>query len=203
MSKFKMGAAIAATAIAITGSAAQAQDFNGPYTGVQAGWNEDSVGTVESPVGDLALEKSKDSFNGGIFLGYDHEIAPRIVVGVEGDIGFGADDELIRTGRDTVTRIDPRRSLSLSARAGYIVADNTLVYARGGYTNARVRTTLTDAEGTTSQVSDRDAWLIGGGVERYLTPNFTARLEYRYTDLSDGNGKYDRHQALVGVAYHF
>jgi outer membrane immunogenic protein len=45
--------------------------------------------------------------------------------------------------------------------------------------------------------------LVGGGVEQAITDNISARIEYRYSDLSDGDGKFDRHQALVGVAYRF
>jgi outer membrane immunogenic protein len=45
--------------------------------------------------------------------------------------------------------------------------------------------------------------MLGAGVERAVTKNITGRIEYRYTDLSEGEGKWDRHQVLAGVAYHF
>ena len=31
----------------------------------------------------------------------------------------------------------------------------------------------------------------------------SARLEYRYSDLGGSDAKFQQHQALVGVAYHF
>jgi outer membrane immunogenic protein len=192
-----------ALASAVPAGAAQAEEFDGPYAGVQLGWNEDDVGTVGSGVGRISVDKSQDSFAGGGYIGYDFRVAPKVVLGVEGDIGFAADDRITRKGRDTISSLDPKRSLSLSARAGYIVADGTLAYIRGGYTNARVRASLTDADGTIASSSDRDAWLVGGGVEKYIMPDVSVRLEYRYTDLSDGSGKFDRHQALAGVSYRF
>jgi outer membrane immunogenic protein len=83
------------------------------------------------------------------------------------------------------------------------VTDNTLIYARGGYTNARVRTSLDDGAAIPMASSHRDGWLVGGGVEHAITDNVSARAEYRYADLSEGDGRFDRHQALVGVAYRF
>ena len=49
----------------------------------------------------------------------------------------------------------------------------------------------------------QNGWLLGAGVERAVTDHVTGRIEYRYTDLSEGQGKWDRHQVLAGVAYHF
>jgi len=49
---------------------------------------------------------------------------------------------------------------------------------------------------------DFDGRLVGGGVEQALGDHFSARLEYRYSDLS-GSGKFDRDQVLAGVTYHF
>src|SRR3546814_6625036 len=86
-------------------------------------------------------------------------------------------------------------------RAGYLVSDNTLLYARGGYENVRASVRLTDAAGTRRDKDSFDGWTIGGGVERAILHNVTARLESRYRDLGSGGTKFERHQALFGVAY--
>jgi len=99
--------------------------------------------------------------------------------------------------------IDPKRSLDLAARVGYLVTPETLFYTRAGYTNERVRTTLTSANGSQNASEDRDGWLAGAGVERMITPRVSARVEYRYADLSNGDGKYDRNEILTGVVFHF
>jgi outer membrane immunogenic protein len=46
---------------------------------------------------------------------------------------------------------------------------------------------------------------VGGGVERKLLDNVSARVEYRYSDLGDNSdtGKFERHQVLAGIAYRF
>lgn len=193
-----------AAALAVSmGTAASAEPFNGPFIGVQGGWNQDDLNNPTTDAGVLAVTQKKDSFNAGGFIGYDYKIADRFVLGAEAGIQFSVDDEVVHDNGTALITLDPKRAIDLTARAGVLADAKTLIYARGGYTNARVRTTSEDSAGITSASQDRDGWLVGGGVERAITDNISARIEYRYTDLSDGNGKFDRHQALVGVAYRF
>src|SRR3546814_3884865 len=124
-------------------------------------------------------------------------------MGAEAGVQCWAEDSSVRVTGAALVTVDPKRSLDLTARAGYLVTDNTLLYARGGYTNARVRTSFDGAAGFRSATENRDGWMVGGGVERAISDNVSARLEYRYADLSEGDGKFDRHQALFGIAYRF
>ncbi len=105
-------------------------------------------------------------------------------------------------GTDAAT-IDPNYSFDLSARAGYVVGEKNLVYVRGGYANTRADVSRTLANVTTTGKQTFDGWFVGGGVERKLTDTISARLEYRFNDFDANNSKYQRHQALVGVAYRF
>lgn len=182
---------------------ASAEPFDGPFVGVQAGWEQTDVGTASTPLGDLAIGRSNDTVTGGVFAGYDYKLTPKIVAGVEAGINLTDSDDLTRTAGGTSIAIDPERSLDLTARLGYLVTDTTLVYARGGYSNVRAESARTTAAGTLSDTANRDGWLLGAGVERALSPTISSRLEYRYTDLSDGDGKFDRHQLLLGIAYRF
>src|SRR3546814_19660714 len=77
-----------------------------------------------------------------------------------------SDLSIVRDTGAALVTVDPKRSLDLTARAGYLVTDNTLLYARGGYTNARVRTSFDGAAGFRSATENRDGWMVGGGVER-------------------------------------
>ncbi|MCW3838144.1 outer membrane protein [Sphingomonas canadensis] len=192
-----------AIALAAMAMPAYAQEFTGPSVGVQGGWNKTDVRNPQSELGPLALEGSKDAFVGGAFIAYDYEVVPNVVIGAQADFSIGANDEIeYLTSVGSVT-LDPKRSIDLTARAGYVILPGTLLYARGGYTNARVRTTMTVGGTTSSGSEDRDGWTVGGGVERYVWKNVSARVEYRYADLSDGDGKFDRHQVLLGIGYRF
>lgn len=182
---------VGAALVALSAAPAMAQSFQGPYVGVQAGLNHD-----------IAINDKKDAFIGGVFAGYDHEVAPNIVLGVEGGFSIAASDRLGPKGTDAAT-IDPNYSFDLSARAGYVVGEKNLVYVRGGYANTRADVSRTLANVTTTGKQTFDGWFAGGGVERKITDNVSARLEYRFNDFDANNSKYQRHQALVGVAYRF
>jgi outer membrane immunogenic protein len=202
MKRIVSSAAAIALAMGL-GTAASAEPFNGPFVGVQAGWNQDDLATPSTELGTVLVDRSQDAFTGGVFAGYDHKVNPRVVLGAEAGIQFGIDDSVVRDTGTSLVTLDPKRAIDLSGRAGYLVTDNTLLYARGGYTNARIKTSIDDAAGFSSATENRDGWLVGGGVEHALSDNVSARLEYRYSDLSEGDGKFDRHQALFGISYRF
>lgn len=192
-----------AVALVSLAGTASAQEFDGPSIGVQAGWNKADVRNPRSDIGIAPIDRSRDSFVGGAFVGYDREVASNVVIGVQADFSVAADDKIIQRGATGLATLDPKYNIDLTARAGYVVAPKTLVYVRGGYANQRVRTTITEATGTRSDANSLNGWTVGGGVERILFDKVSARVEYRYADLSDGGGKYDRHQVLVGAAYRF
>ncbi len=182
---------------------AQADNFDGPYVGVQAGWNRAEVADRTIDGQPIDAEVSRDALVLGGYAGYNYKINDRIVIGAEAGFSGAVDDEVRAQSSGASLTVDPRYSFDLTARAGYLVNDKTLAYVRGGYANTRVRTTLV-SDGATTRASDNlDGWLVGGGVERTLTDKISARLEYRYTDLGNNGGQYDQHQALVGISYNF
>jgi outer membrane immunogenic protein len=193
MKKFVAG--ILAAASIFSTAAAFAEPFQGPYAGIQAGWNHDRVRGAETGIGDVNVRDSRDSVVGGVFAGYNYKVTPHVVVGAEGSFDLGGSDRV----RNATAVIDPNYSFDLSARAGYLVNPKTLVYVRGGYENMRARV----SNGLANSHDTFDGWSIGGGVERAVFSNVTARIEYRYSDLGNNGHDFDRHQALVGVAYHF
>ncbi|MDP3907562.1 outer membrane protein [Novosphingobium sp.] len=190
-------------ALALPGLAhAQSQPFDGPSVGVQGGWSQDKLENPETDLGVLAIDTSKDKATFGGFVGYDKSIG-NFVIGTEAGFSIGTSDTVSGGPAHAVATIDPKWSLDLTARAGYLVTPKTLMYARGGYTNARLDTSLTTPAGMTSASENRDGWLVGAGVERSIMPNVSARLEYRYSDLSEGDATFDRHQVLTGITYRF
>ncbi len=197
----KLAGALLATGL-IAATPALAEPFNGPSVGVQAGWSKNKIGNLDNDLGIVAVDRSRDSFTGGVYAGYDYKLGSNVVIGAEAAFNIAAKDRILTHGTvDTI--FNPRHAFDLSARAGYLVDDSSLIYVRGGYDNLLARTTLIDADGALSSKESYDGWLVGGGVERALGDNLSTRLEYRYSDLGSGASKFDRHQVLLGVAYRF
>ncbi|WIW90301.1 outer membrane beta-barrel protein (plasmid) [Sphingobium sp. V4] len=201
MNKFIIASAVLFAATGVS-AAASAETFNGPFVGAQIGWNHDEAGTVGTSIGRVNSSNERDAFIGGAFVGYDYKITPKIVIGAEAGFSVGADDAVSGGAAGSALVLDPKYSIDVSARAGYLVRENTLVYVRGGYSNVRANVRLTEASDIRGK-DNRDAWMVGGGVEQAITQNISARLEYRYSDLSEGRGSWDRHQVLLGAAYRF
>ena len=91
-----------------------------------------------------------------------------------------------------------------------------MLYAKGGYTNARLDVTADNGTATTDENFQLDGWRVGAGVEKSLSSNTYAKLEYRYSnytkaDFQFANGAVtdtfdvdtDRHQIVAGVGFRF
>lgn len=186
-----------------TAAPAAAQPFEGPYVGAQAGWSQNKLGSVETDLGIATIDDSRDAATAGIFFGYNLQPTGKVVLSAEGAVNFGFDDGLSRSQKDASAAINPEYGFDVGVRAGYLVTDKTLVYARGGYENIRTRVQILDLYGPRRGKDNLDGWSVGGGVERAVTDRLSARLEYRYSDLGGGETRWDRHQVLAGVAWHF
>jgi outer membrane immunogenic protein len=91
-----------------------------------------------------------------------------------------------------------------------------MVYAKGGYTNAKYNILASDGTTDTNSDFNLDGWRAGAGVEVAVTNNVFVKAEYRYSNYTDGeveapNGvesddfgiDVDRHQGVVGVGLRF
>lgn len=171
------GAAVAADAVSdipvapVGGDVAPAFSWGGFYAGVSGGYGRERLkGTVDGETG-------KDNFNSGRFAGfagYNFEVAPSVVLGAEGDLGYA-------WGKKTVDEVEASAGLYGSARlrAGYAF-DRVLIYTAGGYT-------ATDSEikvdGFGKDSALLHGWTVGAGVDYAFTNNLFGRLEYRYNDF--------------------
>ncbi|MFC0202867.1 outer membrane protein [Novosphingobium soli] len=163
------------------------QSIDGLLYGVGAGYDFRSGNLVFGPEAEVTWSTAKTSFEDGDFEGF----------------GLGN----VKTNRD----------LYVGARLGYAVSPRTLVYAKGGYTNAKFD--VNNAVGTveTNRDIDADGWRIGAGVEQAISNNVFAKLEYRYSNYEKGELDYtgdfpdgdrfdldlDRHQVVAGVGVRF
>jgi outer membrane immunogenic protein len=96
---------------------------------------------------------------------------------------------------------------TVRGRVGYLVTPTLLLYGTGGFAYGGVQ--------VFNQTNTRTGWTAGGGAEWMFLPNWSAKVEYLYTDLSSGgvqggwgwNYGNNRHPQFntvrLGVNYHF
>ncbi|NIJ21855.1 outer membrane immunogenic protein [Sphingomonas naasensis] len=171
-------------------SPAFAQDapFNGPRVEIIAGWDHSNL-----PTADMS-----DGLTYGGAIGYDVQRG-NTVFGVESEITGSTIDRGHQITPDTSIRGAIGRDLYVGGRVGVAVAPNTLIYAKGGYTN--VRSYLDYHSPTFNQDGSgiQGGYRVGAGAEVKLTEKTYIRSEYRYSDYG-GN---DRHQVVGGVGIRF
>ena len=204
---FKFAFAFAALAVAAPVLAQDAPlNFNGPYVGIQGGWQQDrQTLDVTNNGRTTSAGQNKSGFGYGGQIGYDFRLSDQVVFGVEVDaIG--------RTGANGL-ELKQGRTLAATARLGYLVMPKSLLYARGGYANGRF--TLRDA--STSISENRDGWQIGAGYEQMVARNVSARIEYAYSKFgsdqlqelasnlgaSDARVNYSRNAVTAGLNFRF
>ncbi|QKG72328.1 outer membrane protein [Erythrobacter mangrovi] len=195
---------IASIAFASFATPAMAEEFEGPFVGVAAGYNRDEIDFELNDGVGLPDEFSQDSAYFQLFAGYDFAVAPRVRLGVEAAIGVGADDQFGLSDSTASIDLDPDYTYEATGRIGYLVSENAMVFARGGYQVNRVEVALAEAGNSPfTGTGDIDGWLVGGGVEYAFGSKLRSRIEYRYSDLKNGGVSWDRHQVLAGVLWNF
>jgi outer membrane immunogenic protein len=187
------GVAVAATIAGIPTPAAAA-DFTGPRIEAHAGW--DRVRAESAP---LKVDDRRDGIVYGVAAGYDVALGDKVIAGIE--VGFDLSDvDFASTAGTTQSAVEVKRDISVSGRIGARVADDVMVYAKAGYSNARLEAVITTGATKTAITANGDGVRVGGGIELALGPNAYAKAEYRYTDYEGG---VSRHQALTGLGFRF
>jgi outer membrane immunogenic protein len=184
--------------------------WTGFYLGANAGYgwvrNIDRITAVNDFSGLVggnfiatSLPIDARGFVGGGQIGYNWQINPLWVAGLEADIAWtdihGSvavpgpnDNSRIMTGGQKLDWLGTVRG-----RFGITPADRTLLFVTGGFAyghgslaTALTRTTAPCAvsncqKGSTS--GDLTGWTVGGGAEWAFTANWSAKAEYLYYDL--------------------
>ena len=172
--------------------------WTGLYVGLQAGYAWDRI-SVSNTFAAVPVNISRNGFVGGGHVGYLYQTGPA-VFGLEADV------------EGTTIKNSGLRA-SLRGRAG-LAMDRALFYVTGGAALANQNYTLWSpfTGFNTNASATKLGWTLGGGLEYAFAPNWSARVEYRYSDF----GKLDvanfiapaqisrRENAVrLGVSYHF
>jgi high affinity Mn2+ porin len=192
-------------------------EWTGFYVGGHFGYGGGSLGPGTNPLPELGVlfPHSVTGLIGGYQVGYNRELANRIVLGIEADSTFTSPVDQSALGRmppvpfnGTIDYVGTARG-----RIGYAF-DRIMPYVTGGFGWGHTRAFINDGSGASVGFS-QPGWTAGAGVEFAVSGNWSAKLEYEYVDLTrhrydlSGFGLPDVvvdpriHLAKFGLNYHF
>ncbi|MFZ4687616.1 MAG: outer membrane protein [Polymorphobacter sp.] len=212
MFKFVFASALALAAVPVLAQDAPTT-FNGPYVGIQGGWQQDRQTLRVTDAGVESKGSNKDDgFAYGGQVGYDFRLSPNTVFGVEVALTGRTGTGRLNNGA-SIADLSQGRTVSATGRLGYLLDPSGLLYVRGGYANGQYKLD----NGITKVSEDRDGYTVGAGYERMLAQNVSARLEYNYSDFGkddlpgvatalgadQAELKYRRHAVTAGLNFRF
>lgn len=160
-----------------------AYDWTGLYIGVNAGVGVSQVRADNTDDGDLDIAGA--GFSGGLQVGYNWQLGPNWVGGVEADIGWLGINRNEDNWNDAI-RFGVRTGWYGTARARLgRSAGPALLYVTGGAAFVSVENNFDDFFAPSSDASKSkiaSGWVVGSGIEATLGNNWTARTEYLYID---------------------
>jgi outer membrane immunogenic protein len=167
-----------------------AYSWAGPYLGGNLGYAWGSVDNNPT---------SPSGFAGGVQAGYNWQSGPW-VFGIEGDLQASAADDTFAPWKFSNPWFGTARG-----RIGYSFS-NVMFYGTGGLAFGE----LTGETFGLSESHTNAGWTVGVGGEFGFAPNWSAKVEYLYVDLSDSRfsitGMSNGYQVgllRAGVNYHF
>ena len=170
--------------------------WTGLYIGAHSGFGRgDSSVVLQDP----SVSRATNSFGGligGLQAGYNYVLPSRILLGFEADVSFpnyidsNSVVSSLATGRSNVVeQVD--YTGSARGRIGY-VAGSWLTYATAGLAWSGERFLNTPPPGIEQKILNfRFGWAAGAGIEYAITPHWSLRLEYLYSQFSKANIRFD------------
>lgn len=204
--KKKLISVCSAAMLAVTVSSAGAADWSGFYVGAGLGWHwDDTDWRATSPLAAAGAGTREPSlrssgFRFSAFGGYNWQLSPEWVGGLEAAVGFPQDNKSTVYGLpgynpapvDSVTVNAGSWDVAVRGRFGYLVTPTVMPYIVGGVIYRRPAATVNcpggwpasgswcipprAAEATLSSLGA----LIGAGVEAKFWGNWLVRLDYTY-----------------------
>lgn len=214
-----LAASVGLAAISVPASA-QDTGFSGPWIAGIAGYDINKTGSSRD-VDNQDIDQSIEGATYGAAIGYDMDMGG-LVVGAEAELtdSTASRDNQPAFGTQTfgISDVSVGRDIYVGGRVGVKATPSTLVYVKGGYSAARFNYTGNDGTADFRTNIDLDGWRAGAGVEQKIGSNAFAKLEYRYSNYSEGEIDFeadnvgdtdrfdvdlDRHQVMAGVGWRF
>lgn len=194
-------------------------NWTGCYVGgnVGATWGRADITNVSNFA---SVSGTNSGFAGGMQVGCDYQMN-QWVIGFRNLFDWTSLDSSVSFANGYTGSSDTSWFDILTARGGYLVQPNLLLYVQGGAAWMRSNQYINNPAG--AQVaqfsSNKSGWTIGGGVEYMFAPRWTAFLEYNYLNFGTSSGswtgaapcaagcsvdvKRDSQNILLGVNYRF
>jgi len=171
-------------------AATPAYNWTGFYIGANVGgaW---ANGSLTDNFSGVTFTNTNAGVIGGGQIGYNWQVSPQFVLGVEGmfdgtSISNSGDTLTIFNGDVLQGSLKTDWIATVAARFGY-AANNLLFYGKAGGGWVQASATVTDLTTgfSLSNSHTNSGWLVGAGAEYGMTPNWTMKLEYDFLGLSD------------------
>jgi len=161
-------------------------DWTGFYLGGHVGYGGGSFGPGTNPLPEQGVffPHSITGLIGGYQAGYLRQLSSHVVLGIEADASFTSHlDAPALIPAPFHTTIDYVGTVR--GRAGY-ASGTLLAYVTGGFAWGHSHININDAAGAvvSSPGQNQFGWTAGAGVEFAVSGNWSAKLEYDYTDLA-------------------
>jgi outer membrane immunogenic protein len=162
--------------------------WSGAYLGVHGGYGWGQANVVNGEIPAVPAETSNLAPSGGFGgtqTGYNWQFAPSWMFGLESETSYGS---LSQNGLSSPNGFPVNTKVdwfgSERARLGFLATPGVLLYGTGGLSWAHVKfndTGLGTDIGSVDQY--RIGWTGGGGLEWAFTPQWSAKVEYQYSNL--------------------
>lgn len=198
-----MGKTILATAAIATSlclaATAQADGMNSGWHGFYVGAHGSYLDTDTSYINPATPEQSFSGAMLGVQAGFNIDVGPKWILGLEADISWGNLEEFIRDGNFLTEDGTIDTSGTLRARLGYLVSPDVLLYATGGLAWNDLEQGITcpvgapfgvcfvtgafDARSTETYIG----WVAGAGIEFQIAPKWSLKGEVMAGDYGSAD----------------
>lgn len=194
MKKF-VSVLVAGTAFAALASPASAAVSGGRVEAL-VGWDHGSIDFSDFGFDDSI---SSDGVVFGIGAGYDFGINATTSVGIDIEATESSASLDLTDGTDSA-EIGIGRDLYAGGRITFAVSPTVNVYAKAGYTNARIKAAVTEGTVVTRDAANADGLRGGIGAQFAVGGNAYVGGEYRYSNYE---ADFSRHQLVATLGFRF
>jgi outer membrane immunogenic protein len=176
------------------GAGGAAIDVGADAVFMQLGLNGNNAGQSASDTLDFGADET--SAFGTVQVAFDQKLSSNFLVGAFADFDFGIDHSHTLNGTTLATGLNGVETNSASSfrignswnvggRLGYLINEQVLIFATGGYSQLQLDGEAGFGIATTDLPDRLHGYFVGGGLDFMVLPNIILRAEYRYTDYED------------------